>query len=89
MAAKYSYYLLADSREGRAKEQAVSGKIQGDTPTHNDVRHGFVYERAPHVTLKSVANNAEIDVLWDEAQRILEPLRASLNAGLGKTWEEW
>ncbi len=89
MAAKYPYYLLADSREGRAKEQAVSGKIQGDTPTHNDVRHGFVYERAPHVTLKSVANNAEIDVLWDEAQRILEPLRASLNAALGTTWEEW
>jgi adenine-specific DNA-methyltransferase len=43
--------LLADSREGRAKELAVSGKIQSDVPTHNDVRHGFVYERAPHVTL--------------------------------------
>ena len=24
----------------------------------------FVYERIPHVTLKSIANNAEIDVLW-------------------------
>ena len=68
MAAKYPYYLLADSREGRAKEQDVSGKIQPDTPTHNDVRHGFVYERAPHITLKSIANNAEIDVLWEEAQ---------------------
>ena len=68
MAAKYPYYLLADSREGRAKEQAVSGRVQPDTPTHGDVRHGFVYERAPHVTLKSIANNAEIDVLWEEAQ---------------------
>ena len=63
MAAKYPYYLLADSREGRAKEQAVSGRVQPDMPTHNDVRHGFIYERAPHVTLKSIANNAEIDVL--------------------------
>ena len=89
MAAKYPYYLLADSREGRAKEQAVSGRVQPDTPTHDDVRRGFVYERAPHVTLKSIANNAEIDVLWDEAQQVLEPLRAQLNATLGTVWEEW
>ena len=89
MAAKYPYYLLADSREGRAKEQAVSGRVQPDTPTHGDVRHGFVYERAPHVTLKSIANNAEIDVLWEEAQQTLEPLRARLHAALGTAWEEW
>jgi|HubBroStandDraft_1064217.scaffolds.fasta_scaffold00088_47 adenine-specific DNA-methyltransferase len=89
MAAKYPYFLLADSRDGRAKEQSVSGKIQPDTPTHEDVRHGFVYERAPHVTLKSIANNAEIDILWEETQHILEPLRARLNVELGMAWEEW
>jgi adenine-specific DNA-methyltransferase len=89
LSAKYSYYLLADSREGRAKEQEASGKVQPDTPTHNDVRHGFVYERAPHVTLKSIVNNAEIDVLWEEAQATLEPLREKLNIALGTTWEEW
>ena len=89
MSAKYPYYLLADSREGRAKEQAVSGKVAPETPTHNDVRQGFVYERAPHVTLKSIANNAEIDVLWEEAQATLEPLRARLNAALGTEWKEW
>jgi adenine-specific DNA-methyltransferase len=89
MAAKYPYYLLIDSRDGRAKEHEVSDKIQPDTPTHNDVRQGFVYERVPHVTLKSIANNAEIDVLWEEAQATLEPLREKLNAGLGKTWEQW
>jgi adenine-specific DNA-methyltransferase len=89
MAAKYPYYLLADSREGRAKEQEVSGKIQPDMPTHNDVRHGFVYVRVPHVKLKSIADNAEIDVIWEEAQATLEPLRARLNAALGQGWEEW
>ncbi|MGI4748229.1 MAG: site-specific DNA-methyltransferase [Janthinobacterium lividum] len=89
MAAKYPYYLLADSREGRVKEQVVSGRVQPDTLIHNDVRHGFVYERAPHVTLKSIANNAEIDVLWEEAQQKLEPLRARINAALGTAWEEW
>lgn len=89
MASRYPYYFLADSRDGRVKEQAVSGKVRTDTPTYNDVRHGFVYERAPHVTLKSIANNAEIDVIWEEAQQALEPLRARLNAVLMATWEEW
>jgi adenine-specific DNA-methyltransferase len=53
------------------------------------VRQGFVYERVPHITLKSIANNAEIDVIWDKYQQVLEPLRAQLNAALGKDWEEW
>ena len=89
MAGEYPYYLLADTREGRAKEQAVSGRISADTPTHSDVRHGFVYKRAPRVTLKSIASNTEIDALWVEADRALEPLRARLNAALGTAWEEW
>jgi hypothetical protein len=31
---------------------------------HGSLRHGFVYERVPHITLKSIANNAEIDVKY-------------------------
>lgn len=89
MSAKYPFYFLADSDEGRAKEQQVSGKIQPFTPTRGDVRQGFVNERAPHVTLKSIANNAEIDVIWDEFGALLGPLQAKLNGLLRKTWEEW
>jgi len=89
MAARFPYYHLRDSFEGRAQEQKVSGKIQPDTPTFGDIRQGFVYERAPHITLKSIANNAEIDVIWDNFQTRLEPLRAELNAALQKSWEEW
>jgi adenine-specific DNA-methyltransferase len=89
MGTRYPYYFLADSPEGRAKEQSVSGKIQTEAPTNNDIRQGFVYERAPHVMLKDIANNSEIDVLWEEAQRTLEPLRSRINAALGTTWEEW
>ena len=85
MAARYPYYLLADSPEGRAQEQKVSGKIQPQTPTAGDLRQGFVYERAPHITLKSIANNAEIDVIWEKWQAVLEPLRAELNEKLGLT----
>ena len=89
MAARYPYYHLADSAEGRGKEQDVSGKIQSDAPTHGDIRQGFVYERAPHVTLKTIANNAEIDVIWEEYQTRLEPLRETLNTALSEAWEEW
>ena len=42
MSARYPYYHLADSKEGRAEEQKVSGKIQPDSNTYGDIRQGFV-----------------------------------------------
>ena len=89
MAARYPWYLLADSREGRAKEAELAQRVPSDSPVHNDLRQGFVYERVPHITLKSIANNPLIDDIWEKWQTVLEPLRASLNAALGKTYEEW
>jgi adenine-specific DNA-methyltransferase len=89
MGAKYPYYLLADSRDGQFKEAEVAKSAPSNKPTRGDIRHGFVYERVPHVTLKSIANNAEIDVIWEEHQSRLEPLRSALNTALGKAWEEW
>src|SRR5690606_644203 len=49
----------------------------------------FVYERVPHITLKSIANNAEIDVIWEKWQERLEPLRAELNQATGSNWQDW
>lgn len=89
MGAKYPYYLLADSKEGRLKEGELTAKPPVDGRTHGDVRQGFVYSRVPHITLGSIAANVEIDVIWEEFQERLEPLRAELNAALGKKWEEW
>ena len=89
MGARYPYYLLADSPEGQRKEAEVTGRAPSEAPTRGDVRQGFVYQRVPHVTLKSIANNAEIDVIWERWQETLEPLRADLNAALGRSWEEW
>ena len=89
MGARYPYYYLADSREGREKDQEITGEIQADAPTHDDIRQGFIYERAPHITLKSIANNAEIDVIWEGYQDKLEPLREQLNTIVGEVWEEW
>ena len=89
MGARYPFYLLADSREGQLKEAEVTGSAPSSQPVHGNIRQGFVYERVPHITLKSIANNAEIDVIWDKWQAKLEPLRAALNAALKKTWQEW
>ncbi len=89
MGARYPWYLLADSPEGRHKEAEVTRTAPSEAPTHGDIRQGFVYERVPHITLKSIANNAEIDVIWERSQETLEPLREGLNKALSKAWEEW
>ncbi len=87
--ARYPFYLLADSREGKIKEAEVTRTAASSQPVQGNIRHGFVYERVPHVTLKSIANNAEIDIIWDKWRATLEPLRNSLNATLAKSWQEW
>ena len=89
MGARYPWYVLADSPEGQRKEAELTGRAPAETPPGGDVRQGFVYERVPHVTLKSIANNAEIDAIWEKWQETLEPLRAKLNAALGKSWDDW
>ena len=89
MGARYPYYLLADSPEGQAKEAELTRSARSTQRTHGDVRHGFVYERVPHITLKSIANNTEIDVIYDAFQEKLEPLRRKLNKAAQKNWEEW
>ena len=89
MGARYSYYLLADSREGQLKEAEVTRSAPSSLPTSGNLRQGFVYERVPHITLKSIANNAEIDVIWEKWQAKLEPIRVQLNTALRKAWEEW
>ena len=89
MGARYPFYLLADSREGQIKEAEITHTAPSSQPVHGNIRHGFVYERVPHITLKSIANNAEIDVIWDKWQAVLEPLREKLNIALKKHWQEW
>ena len=89
MGARYPMYLLADSKEGQIKEAEISRSIPSESATYGNIKHGFVYERVPHITLKSIANNAEIDVIWDQFQLKLEPLREQLNAAVSESWEEW
>lgn len=87
--ARYPYYFLADSPDGLQKEAEVSRTVPSTRLTTNNIRHGFVNERVPHIMLSTIASNAEIDVIWDKYQLELEPLRDALNGELKKLWDEW
>ncbi len=90
MAARFPWYLLRDSEAGAQKEAEVTTQPRAMDPRYgNDVRHGFIYERAPHIISGSIANNAEIDVIHAKWQEPLEETRTRLNAALGQKFEEW
>ncbi|MYK83737.1 MAG: site-specific DNA-methyltransferase, partial [Gammaproteobacteria bacterium] len=82
MGARYPYYLLADSPEGQRKEAELSRNAPSESPTYSDIRQGFVYQRVPHITLKSIANNAEIDVIYERLQPEVEAALTDLNHAL-------
>ena len=92
MGAKFPYYLLADSPEGFKKQKEL-GQIPLDAPQpasfRHDVRRGFVYKTVPHITLRDIANNEEIDVIHEKYQPDLDQLRAEINALTGQQWQEW
>lgn len=89
MGARYPYYLMADSQEGQIKEAELRREPPSREPTYNNIKLGFVYERVPHITLKSIANNTEIDVIYEKWQKKLEPLRQELIKLVETHWEEW
>jgi adenine-specific DNA-methyltransferase len=89
MGAKYSYYLLSDSHDGQLKEAEIRKCTPSTKPTFGDVRYGFVYERVSHVMLRDVANNTEIDIIWEKFQDLMEPIRLQINKGIGRDWQEW
>jgi len=92
MTARYPYYSLADSPEGLRKEVESTGQVPPAEmlrAAQHDIKKGFVYKRVPHITLKSIANNEEIDAIHAKWQEKLEPIRADLNKALKKSWAEW
>jgi adenine-specific DNA-methyltransferase len=82
MGARYPYYLLSDSKEGQKKEAEITRKPASQAPTYRNIRQGFVYERVPHITLKAIANNTEIDTIYEQWQPQVEGALADLNTAL-------
>ena len=89
MAARYPWYILADSQDGRLTEASLSQTVPPETPVHNDIRQGFVYNRFSRQTSGKIANNPLVDSIWEKWQTVLEPLRSELNAAATEAWEEW
>ena len=82
MGARHPFYVLADTDDGIRKQAEATRQPYVQKPTHGNVRQGFVYERVPHITLKSIANNSEIDVISEEHQPKVEAALAALNKAL-------
>jgi adenine-specific DNA-methyltransferase len=51
---------------------------------HEGLKGGFIYKTAPHVTLKSIANNADIDAIYDRLHPAIDAALAALNAALAQ-----
>lgn len=60
MSSRFPYYFLADSYQGKTKEEELSGLVQDKSNLMDDVRKGFVYKRVPHLTLGAIANCDEL-----------------------------
>jgi adenine-specific DNA-methyltransferase len=89
MGARFPYFLLVDSQEGNMKESEITGCEYIERPRFSNIRHGFIYERVPHIKLNTFASNVEIDVIWEKFQEPLELLLDQLNKTLKQKWEEW
>lgn len=46
------------------------------------LKGGFIYKTVPHVTLKSIANNSDIDGIYERARPGIEAALATLNSAL-------
>jgi adenine-specific DNA-methyltransferase len=95
MTGRFQYYLLSDSPEGSKKEAEISGTGFQPVPhgqdahATGDIKKGFVYKRVPHITLKAIANNEQIDVIYTKWQQKMEPIRKQICGIIGENLEEW
>ena len=88
MGANFPYYLLADSSEGQKKDAELSNSPQNNNRTYKKINHGFIYERVPHITLKSIANDSSIDSIYEKSLEKIKRLINLLNQNLNKNYDE-
>lgn len=56
---------------------------------HEGLRAGFIYQTVPHVMLKSISNNPEIDEIYERMHPANEAALDSLNQAAKQTLKEW
>jgi adenine-specific DNA-methyltransferase len=52
---------------------------------HEGLKGGFIYKTVPHVTLKSIANNPDIDSIYERMHPVIEDALTGLNKTLRKS----
>ena len=61
--------------------------------SHEGLKGGFVYKTVPHVTLKSIANNPEIDEIYERMhpaiEQALDALNQTASPPTGERLKEW
>jgi adenine-specific DNA-methyltransferase len=56
---------------------------------HEGLKGGFIYETVPHVTLKAIANNPEMDEIYERFQPELKASLAALNEELQRSEKKY
>ena len=56
---------------------------------HEGLRSGFIYKTVPHVTLKSIANNPEIDEIYARMHPAIDVALGELNKVAMQNLKEW
>ena len=51
---------------------------------HEGLKGGFIYKTVPHVTLKSIANNTDIDTIYERLHPTIKEALAALNAAFAQ-----
>ena len=86
---EYPYFLLSDSEEGKNKLIELGDNPQNISHVKNQIRQGFVYNRVPHITLKEIGNNKEIDQIWLHFEADIKTILKNLSNILGCEFHEW
>ncbi len=89
MAAQFPYFYKKDSLEGRKLESQKFGlPFVHKISYGNGLLQGFVYEKVPHIMLRDIANNKEIDVIYEKYEEKISKLIESLKCKYGNI-NEW
>ena len=56
---------------------------------HEGLRGGFMYKTVPHITLGSIANNPEIDEIYERMHSAIESALEKLNKAVKQKLREW
>ena len=89
MSASFPYYPISGSSESKGKEHRPGHESKANATNSNNPRQGFVIKRAPYITSGSIANNSEIDTIWENWKPRLEAIQSELNKSLSQSWNDW